>query len=270
MSIKTRARSFIAARNGNPLAAGLARVAEQYLNAYNNIANWDMGHNGEMRALRLVLGALDGDVIDVGANEGQWATAVLPFLAGNRLHSFEPVPDIFARLHARLGATAGVTLVNAGLGARDETITINFDRGVSTISSAFPLIYEGLAARPVACRITTGDAYLAEARIAVLSLLKIDVEGMEAACLDGFDRAFAERRVGAVQFEHGPSHVHSGHTLKHFVEWFGARGFALFEIFPKQLRPLRYDILRERFAGQNFLALREDLVARVLAGTPAS
>ncbi|PLK27384.1 FkbM family methyltransferase [Novosphingobium sp. TH158] len=258
MSLKTRTRSMIASRHGGFLASRIARLCEQYLNAYNNIANWDIATNGELRALRTLLAQLGGDVIDVGANEGQWAREVIPFLNGRRIFSFEPIPAIFAQLQRNLAGLPQAIPVNLGLGSRAQELEFNFSPAVSTISSAYPLIYDEPGGETVKCRVVTGDEFVEGNDIERISVLKIDVEGMEADCLAGFERTFARGAVAAVQFEHGPSHVHSGHTLKHFIDWFGQRDFRVFAVFPNALRPVEYDLHRETYAGQNFFALHGD------------
>lgn len=263
MTATDRTRALIASRHGKFVAAKVATVAEKYLKAYNNLGNIDMTCNGEMAAVRRVLEHVPGDIIDAGANEGQWAGAVCRFASGRTIHSFEPVPHIFAKLCAKLAGVPGVQLVNAGLGALTGTITINYNPAVSGISSAFPVIDWQGDAQPVECRIMSGDDYLEEQRIGRVGLLKIDVEGMEAACLAGFEQAFAKGIIATVQFEHGPSHVHSGHTLKYFMDWLEARDFALFRIFPHRLLPLHYDIRRESFEMQNVFAIRRDVRARL-------
>ncbi|TCD06858.1 FkbM family methyltransferase [Erythrobacteraceae bacterium CFH 75059] len=261
MSAIDRARGFIASRHGGFIASRLATVAEKYLKAYNNLGNMNMACNGEVRALRHVLARVPGDIIDAGSNEGQWAGAVLPFVTGDRtVHCFEPVPQTFARLADALGGRPRVRLNNAGLGAREGSFTLNFNPSVSEVTSAYPLVDHHGGACSVECRVTTGDLYLAEHGIAEIALLKIDVEGMEAECLAGFEDAFGAARIASVQFEHGPSHVHSGHTLKYFKDWFEERGFVLFRIFPRRLEPLRYELRRESFEAQNLLAVRRDLL----------
>ena len=261
MNAINRTRAFIASRHGRFVAAGLATMAEKYLKAYNNLGNIDMACNGEMAAVRRVLRHLPGDIIDAGANEGQWASAVRPFAGDRVIHSFEPVPHTFAMMRERLRDVPRSRLVNAGLGARADTITINYNSAISTIASAYPIIDWQDDAQPVQCRIITGDEYLASEGIAQVALLKIDVEGMEADCLAGFANAFASGTIASVQFEHGPSHVHSGHTLKYFADWLTARDFALFRIFPTRLLPLHYELRRESFEMQNLFAIRTDLRA---------
>lgn len=259
MSLKDRARHWIAARHGGAVAARLARVAEQYLNAYDNVANWDMRRNGELRALQGALAAFPGDVIDAGANVGQWASAVAPFARGRTVHSFEPIPALCAELARATASFGNVRAVEAGLGRAAATVTLHYTPRSPTITSAYPLIWDDDMAEPVACRIVTGDAYLAAEGIDAVALLKIDVEGMEAEVIAGFEQAFAARRIATVQFEHGPAHVHSGHPLGYFVTLFERLDFRIFAIHPRRLVPFRYDILREDYRGRNFFAVRADL-----------
>lgn len=261
MSLKNRVRSLIASRHGGAVASRLARTAEQYLNAYNNVANWDMRWNGELRVLRRAVALFPGDVIDVGANVGQWVMAVAPFAGDRVIHSFEPVPAIFAELERAVAGLGNVRAVAAGLGRTAATVEINYAPSSSTISSAYPLLWDQDRAERVSCAMLTGDDYLADKGIAAVSVLKIDVEGMEADVLAGFARSFAAGKIAAVQFEHGPAHVHSGHTLKYFDDLFDALGFDVFYIFPRRLKRLRYDLLLEDYKGQNFFAVRRDLAA---------
>ena len=218
-AMKQRLRAAIAATHGSWLSAFVARTAQAYLNAYNNLCIWDVELNGELAAFKRIVRQTDGVVIDAGANIGQWANATKPYLGGKHLHCFEPIPDVFAKLCANV-PEPHITKNNLGLGSELKTIELNYSPTLSSISSSFPLIHPRKDDRPVQCRITTGDAYLTEKGIERVSFLKIDVEGMEMDVLSGFAKALGEGRIGAVQFEHGPSHIHSGHSLKSFVDFF--------------------------------------------------
>jgi FkbM family methyltransferase len=222
-----------------------------------------MRFNGELRILRKAIGAFAGDVIDVGANTGQWATTVAPYAEGRMIHSFEPVPAIYAELQRTVAPWSNIRAIPAGLGDQAKTLELNYSPESSTISSAYPLLWGGDGAERVECDIRTGDEYLATNGIDAVALLKIDVEGMEAATLKGFEQAFTAGRIASVQFEHGPAHVHSGHTLGYFNELFGGLGYQLYYVFPRRLKRLQYDLLRDGFHGQNFFAVRRDLAAAV-------
>jgi len=252
-------RSFIASRHGSFVADRLARLSEQYLNAYDNVANWDIGINGELRAIRDVLTRIEGDVLDVGANAGQWATAVIPYLGDRSLHSFEVVPPIYVALARNVAGHANVFPVNKGLSDATGTIEVHYSPSSSTISSAYPLIEDRQDQVVVTCAVMRGDDYIQDTGIGDVALLKIDVEGMEIAVLDGFEASFRRGAIKTVQFEHGPSHLLSGHTMQTFVQWFDRFGYDVYTVYPNRLIPFSFDIMKEKFTGQNFYAIRRDM-----------
>jgi len=263
MSFLNRARALIAASHGNPASAVIAAVAEKYLNAYNNLVNWDMHYNGELRALRFLVNEVDGDVFDVGANAGQWATAMLPYLSDKSLHCFEPVPAVFSKLNTSLSAAPNAKINNIGLGREPAELEMNYSPSVNTITSRYDLVFDRDDQHKITCHISTGDAYILERHIQAISILKIDVEGMEMDVLAGFDRAFCEGKVASVQFEHGEAHILSGHMLKDFVDFFESHGFAVYVVFPRALKPLHYTFSSEGFEGRNFFAIRKDVASRI-------
>lgn len=253
----------IASLHGRWLPNLLARAAGMYLGAYNNIFNWEMETNGELRALKLVLQHVDGEVFDVGANAGQWATVALPLLADRRLHCFEPVPAAYAELIRTVRGSERVTLNPFGLSDTTGTIDINFSAKATTISSSYDLIFPDPEQLRIPCRFMTGDDYIAEHDVGAVAFVKIDVEGMEMAVLTGLANAFGRGAVAAIQFEHGASHILSGHTLKSFVDMLTGHGFDLFFIFPRSLERVEYSFELENYGGQNLLAVRRDVLPRL-------
>lgn len=78
-------------------------------------------------------------IFDVGANIGLFAIHMAHAIDGARIRSFEPVPQTFGMLQRNLATHApGVVAVEAGLSARDERITIMFDRFSSITTSMNP------------------------------------------------------------------------------------------------------------------------------------
>ena len=68
-------------------------------------------HLGELLKVieyrRWLLGAGIGTLIDVGANKGQFASAIRALLPDVRIFAFEPVPDCHRALAETSGPTAG-------------------------------------------------------------------------------------------------------------------------------------------------------------------
>jgi len=132
-----------------------------------------------------------GDVfIDVGANIG-YLTAVGASRVGptGQVHSFEPVPDYFARLDALRAANPSYSIAvhHVALGESEGTAEIaqaaETNIGWNTM---VPGLLSGAAARARhRVRVRRLDGYLAERGITKVALIKIDTEGFELPVLRG-------------------------------------------------------------------------------------
>ena len=238
----------------------MGEAARKFVRAYDNLANFDMHTNGELAVLRAVLGVASGAIVDVGANEGEFAKAAIDLTSdGSRcLHCFEPLPDTFQKLAASVVNVPGVWLHNVGLGPTSRTQQLFFRVENSLMSGAFDFS-DGPSVQQ-ACRIVRGDDYLAEQHVSEVAYLKIDVEGMEFNVLTGLSGMIGGGRIHAVQFEHGPTHVMSRHFLRDFVEWFAGRNFDVYHCYPWGLETMRYNpAFDENFIGRVFVAVRTPL-----------
>lgn len=131
------------------------------------------------------------NVVDVGANEGRWSTAVLALARPRRLIAVEPSPVILPRLHAAIGRTEGVSIVEAAVGSSTGETTLyvtSHSHNTSSVrprSDAMNAFYESGYAlnEQIAVNVTTLDEITRD--LDALSLLKIDVQGAEGLVLDG-------------------------------------------------------------------------------------
>jgi len=124
--------------------------------------------------------------------------------------------------------------------------------------------------KEISCSFTTGDSFCDEQSITQISLLKIDVEGMEKRVLHGFTHMLAERRIDAIQFEHGPTHAETGDTLRTLQRWFSELGYTVWAIFPDGVRTItNAGANAETFRGRNLLAARKGLepnIKKIIVG----
>jgi FkbM family methyltransferase len=259
MSRKDRIRAQIAARRDVSIFRAVASVSLRYLRAYNNALNWDMRVNGEAFALSNILRATPGDVLDVGANEGQWALMALDQIGVARLHCFEAVPATFERLKRAIGRRSNVTLNGIGLGSETKSIVMHFCPESTDRSSTF-CVQDGYEKEVITVSVIRGDQYVEAKGIRQVSYLKIDVEGMEMEVLKGFEATFRAGIIKAVQFEHGAAHIISRHFLKDFIDFFETLNFRVFECYPHSLREVRYNLDYETFIGKNYLAVSPHIV----------
>ena len=144
-------------------------------------------------------------VLDVGANEGQFADEVRTSGYSGKIVSFEPLASAHAILLSRAHADANWTIADrTAVGAKAGSININISRnGVSSSilsmlpshSSAEPeSSYIGTETVPVnrlddLCALTSSDR----------AMLKIDVQGYEKQVLDGASGVLASCKAVMVE-----------------------------------------------------------------------
>lgn len=150
-------------------------------------------------------------VVDVGANVGQWANALLELVSPEKLVIIEPQPKMFAELQQKFGGRSGVELHNVAIGETDGTTTLRITRD-STGASILPprdemkeLIGSNWTVEDeVACPLRTLDSLLAD--VPEVSLLKIDVQGYEKAALAGATRTLAKTKFLLVELNYMPQY----------------------------------------------------------------
>jgi FkbM family methyltransferase len=130
-------------------------------------------------------------VVDVGANIGQFTTAIY-HVAGCRVVSIEANPEIVSILRRNVGAMSGITVVQAAVGARSEERTHYSVRGKSAQGS----FLKGRAVENLAGGVeekSISVVRLADVMAGVglgdapVKCIKIDTEGTEEDVLAGCD-----------------------------------------------------------------------------------
>ncbi len=179
-----------------------------------------------------------GTCVDVGASEGLYSYV----LAGlsRQVHAFEPIPELCRRLRAAV--PANVTVHGVALSDRAGTTTLRLpgeDTGWATIEPANPLASaapDRLRLLPIETR--TLDSF----GFKDVRLIKIDVEGHEAAVLAGAARTIAEERpVLVIEIEE--RHKPGGLAL--IRELLAGPGYAGWFLLGGQWRPVAAFVLDE-------------------------
>jgi FkbM family methyltransferase len=184
-----------------------------------NRAGYDVVRDPFPRRLRRLLAAAGIDaVLDVGANQGQYAAGLRIARFDGRLVSCEPLGDVHAALARRAAGDPDWTPVRTAVGAEVGTVTLH--RSANTHSSSvLDMLPAHLAAAPdsgyVATEevpLTTVDTLLDRYGLApARTLLKIDVQGYEAAVLDGAAGALPD--LAGVQVELSLVPLYAGQPL---------------------------------------------------------
>ena len=207
-------------------------------------------------------------LFDVGANQGQYATALLGSLQNRcefQLHCFEPSEKTFKILETNLADTANVQLNPFGLAdqAKRSTLFMNEEGSGLASLTARQLdhigIDHGKLSEEVELRTLTD--YCLEHQIDSIDLLKIDVEGHELDVINGAMPLLANGAINMVQFEFGGCNIDTRTYFQDFYRLFDSIDFEMYRVLPSRclLRIPKYREKHEKFRTMNYLAVRKDL-----------
>ncbi|MGI8677596.1 MAG: FkbM family methyltransferase [Jatrophihabitans sp.] len=157
-------------------------------------------------------------VLDVGANVGQFGSALRRAGFAGSIVSVEPLAAAYARLTQAAAHDAGWTVLRAGVGADVGSLTMNVSAN-SVSSSVLPMLDRHTNAAPQSAYVatedvsgTTVDELVKRHDLAPEStLLKIDVQGYELPVLRG--AADTIDRFAAVRTEMSLVALYDGQAL---------------------------------------------------------
>lgn len=162
-------------------------------------------------------GVSPGTVIDVGAHVGQFAVASAKLFPNVQVHSFEPVPDLTERLRRNVSGLGNVVVYPLALGEEEGVLSFHVNT-YSQLSSALPLTQAYREAFPTAMeersikvKATTLDRIVSNIELRKPVLLKLDVQGSEAATLRGGMESL--KRVDYVVLETSFKPLYEGELL---------------------------------------------------------
>jgi FkbM family methyltransferase len=178
-------------------------------------------------------------VLDVGANEGQFATELLASGYRGRIVSFEPLGQAHQKLQQAAAREPRWTVhTRCAIGDSDGEVQIHI-AGNSVSSSIRPMLEQHARAAPASRYVGTESVplrrlddvatpYLPNAREI---FLKVDTQGYEAAVLRGAPALL--QRVRAVQLELSLVPLYEGQELwQHFLVLMQAQGFDVWTLLP--------------------------------------
>jgi FkbM family methyltransferase len=193
-------------------------------------------------------------VLDIGANDGGFASDLLEAGFNGMIYSFEPLPDAWERLRYRSLTYPGRWTVFPRIALSDRQGEVDFhEAGNSASSSLLVMTDNHLTAAPHTAtvrshRVTTQrlDDVLAALSLRGKIWLKLDVQGAEKLVLDGAPKALAEH-VAGVQLEMSLTELYEGQALSGELDrYLRERGFHVWDIVPgfrdsTTLRLMQYD-----------------------------
>lgn len=149
-------------------------------------------------------------VLDVGANDGEYASTLRRHGFERKIVSFEPVASAFRGLEANALADEAWYAVQLALGAVDEDVVINVAGNNATSSSILPMLDRHLESAPTSAYVSSEkvrqrrlDDVLSDIGVGPEDrvFLKLDVQGYERHVLDGATDLLASDRLLGLQTE---------------------------------------------------------------------
>ena len=130
-------------------------------------------------------------ILDIGANEGQFADKIHTLFPSSVIYGFEPIPETFALLQKNFKDVKQLKAINLALG--DTTGEVSFNKNeYSASSSLLPLsenhvenFYYAVKTDPIKVKMDTLENVLSKEKIDFPMLIKIDVQGFEDKVIKG-------------------------------------------------------------------------------------
>ena len=130
-------------------------------------------------------------IIDIGANEGQFASKMRKLFPNAMVYSFEPIPDVHKKLSSQFNGDKNFISYNCALGDKDENKEINLNE-YNPSSSLLKMgeIHKkhfDFARKETSCPIVVRrlDDLISAESLSKPVLIKIDVQGFEDHVING-------------------------------------------------------------------------------------
>lgn len=129
-------------------------------------------------------------IIDIGANEGQFAKKVRTLFPETKIISFEPIPSVFEKLRAEFALDKNFKAFNVGLGEKEEKMQLWLNE-YSPSSSLLKMDHHtehfdfAVKQNQIEIQLAKLDSFKNEIDESKPFLVKIDVQGYEDRVIKG-------------------------------------------------------------------------------------
>jgi FkbM family methyltransferase len=177
---------------------------------------------------------------DVGANVGKTSESALAIFKNAKVFAFEPHPQSFSQLQARLANNARFSAYNTACGNDTGTVALHqYPSSLinSLVSDAQFAVRYGLAAKSMEVPCVTLDDFCNQHRIHDIDVLKIDTEGYDLKVLLGAQKILSAGNIRFVYTEFNDMLPKPGTTggalvpIAEFIAPFGFRFVAAYTDF---------------------------------------
>ncbi|MEO6252343.1 MAG: FkbM family methyltransferase [Ferruginibacter sp.] len=149
-------------------------------------------------------------VLDIGANEGQFASMIRKLLPQATICSFEPIPDCYSKLTANFNNDPAFKAFNVAVGDKEETVEMNINdfSPSSSLLEIDELHVENFKhtahSKKQQIPLKTLDGLSAQLNLAKPYMVKIDTQGYEDKVIKGGQQVLAGADVIFVELSYRP------------------------------------------------------------------
>lgn len=200
-------------------------------------------------------------IFDIGGNLGEWSLCVIKKIANAKIHMFEPSPLIYNVARTNL-QNYKIKVNNLAVGDKVEKRKF-FIYGTSAISS-FYKNDDFYTDQIELVDTTTIDKYCFSHKLNLIDYLKIDTEGHDLYVLKGAEKMLESKKINFIQFEYGPSNIHSNVLFKDILNFLVSKNYFVFRIYPSFIKPVvKYSSELENFVLVNYISVSPNVVEKV-------
>lgn len=170
-------------------------------------------------------------VLDIGANDGRYATEIREAGWHGPIVSFEPQPAAFKRLEQRMKGDPEWSGMQIGLGSQDSILTLNA-YGLDVLSSFLKKITADQEVQQIEVPVKKPDEILdGVLKGRTRPFVKIDTQGFEMEIIRGFGSRI--REVVGWQIELSVEPLYDGQpVMEEVIAKMRGAGFSLWRILP--------------------------------------
>lgn len=193
-------------------------------------------------------------LIDIGANIGQFASEFRKIYPKTHIVSFEPISNVYQQLADNFKFDTYFSSLNFGLGDADETLQININSNVAS-SSILELNHFHKEAHPTflettkeSIRVAQLDTLLVQNKFEIKDncFVKIDVQGYEDRVIRGGKQALSKAKMVMIEtsFEEVYKNLATYNTIVDLMKEIGFRVLCINQVAhqKKDGKPLYADV----------------------------
>jgi len=200
-------------------------------------------------------------VLDIGANEGDYACKIKGFYPKARIYAFEPHPKTYKRLKSK-AVNYGFEALQLACGREEGQIELYDYSEAGSEGTSHASLYKSVIeeihkseSKAWTVPVISLDCFIKKHELETVHLLKIDTEGHELSVIHGAQHAINTGIIGIIQFEFNEMNVVSRTFFKDFFDVLP--NYKFFRMLPDGLVSLGSYIPAtcELFAFQNVVAI---------------